>query len=696
MVLNNIEVEDVLYVSPAGPILARDVLWGFAKEIERSGHDWFAHKTGFSERGLVDAVLAGGFPNVYVAPPAANFEIRVLAFKREPTPEQRNLLNLKTARKAGTGSSQAQRPIPQLDQMLQEGARFHSSGDLDRAERIYRNALQRNPRYVPVLLNLGALLRARGRNVDAIGIYRHGLVYDPKNASLLSNMGHALEQIGMVNEAIQSFKRAIAVAPGFDTAYDNLGHTFSQLNRYDEARRLLEKAVELNPRNGNAWNNLAGVNLAQCRMTDAIACYRKALELKPTFAMAHSNVLFGMNFVPDYSAEEIAEEHRKWNEQQARPLEAERMTHGLRDISKKRLRVGFVSPDFKGHPVGRFLAPLFRGRNPGEWEAVCYSDVRAPDMFTDWFRRRTDLWRDSAGLTDAELAKLIREDKIDILIDLAGHTGHNRLLVLARKPSPVQASWIGYFNTTGMDAVDYLIADSTCVPPEHEHLYTEKIIRMPDDFLCYDPPEIGLPVTAPPALEKGYVTFCSFNQLSKASDAAIAAWVRLLEMIPDARLVLRGKALNDKSVRDRFAARFADAGVAAGRVDLLRKVAFREYFATYNRVDISLDTFPFVGGTTTCDSLWMGTPVVTFTGDRFCHRHSASHLITAGLAETVAPDLDGYIRIASELAADVPRLADIKATLREQMVKSPLCDAARFARSFEHILRLMWRGEIPE
>jgi protein O-GlcNAc transferase len=585
--------------------------------------------------------------------------------------------------------------ISPLERSVDEATRFHHAGDLNRAEAMYRSVLRQNPRFVPALMNLGSLLRQRGRHIDAIGLYKHALTYEPRNSSVLSNLGNALHQIGLVDEAIDALKRAIEYDPNNSLAYDNLGHIHSRTERYDEALALLEKAVGIDPGHANAWNNLAGVHLAQCRMEESQECFRKAVELRPDFTMAHSNVLFGMNFSPACTAEQISEESRTWNERHARPLSASIPPHPARDPNKNTLRVGFVSFDFKEHPVGRFLAPLFRSRKSDDWQAVCYSDVLVPDRRTEWFRSRSDLWRDTAGLNDKELAQLIRKDRIDILIDLAGHTAGNRLLVFARKPAPVQASWIGYFNTTGMDAMDYLIADRVCVPPEHEHLYSESIIRMPDDFLCYEPPPA--PNVGPlPALKRGYVTFCSFNQLAKVSDESLQAWGVILNRLPTSRLVLRGKALNDISVRDRYASKLVELGISRDRVDLLPKASLQTYLATYNDVDIALDSFPFVGGTTTCDSLWMGVPVITFLGDRFCGRHSGSHSINAGMSETVAASLEEYVELAYNLANDLERLANIRATLRNRMAVAPLCDAESFAENFRHALGEMWTGSLAD
>ncbi len=292
------------------------------------------------------------------------------------------------------------------------------------------------------------------------------------------------------------------------------------------------------------------------------------------------------------------------------------------------------------------------------------------------------------------LPSLIRRDEIDILIDLAGHTGQSRLLVFARKPAPVQATWMGYINTTGMDAMDYIIADQYCVREGEDHLYTEHVVRLPDDFLCYRAPDFAPEVNPLPAGTNGYITFGSFNQLVKVTVEVVLAWAEVLKRVPDSKMLIVGRGLDDLSLRERFLERFAAAGIPEERLELMGGTTHPGLMARYHLVDIALDTFPYVGGTTTCEALWMGVPVVTFTGERFCSRHSSSHLINADLSELVAPDVNGYIDIACELAANMERLESYRFSLREQCATSPLCDADRFAANFTEAIYRMWKGRM--
>lgn len=577
---------------------------------------------------------------------------------------------------------------------LERADQLHRAGRLADAEIAYRSILDKSPNFVPALVNLGVVLNAATKNPEAIEYYRKALAHDPQNAIIYNNLGNAFQAIGRSAEAASALERAVAINPQYEKAYTNLGDSLFNEHRFDEARVALEKALALNAENPLSWNRLGRVHARQCRVKEAIKCFRKAVELQPLMAGAHSNVLFTMHFLPDFTPEELSAEHRAWNETHAKPIEAEAVPHEPRDVKKKPLRVGFVSDCFKRHPVGDFLNALFRERDRKQMEFVCYSDVLIHQPMTQWFKDHSDRWHDIGRMTDPQVAELAREDEIDILIDLAGHTGQHRLLAFARKPAPVQATWMGYINTTGMDAMDYIIADPNCVWEGEDHFYSEKVIRLPDDFLCYRAPDFAPPVKSLPAKENGYVTFGSFNQLVKSTAHVVLVWSEVLKRVPDSKMLMVGRGFNDLSLRERFLERFAAAGIEEDRLELMAGTTHPGLMERYNLVDISLDTFPYVGGTTTCESLWMGVPVVTFTGERFCSRHSSSHLKSAGLPELVAPDIEGYIDIAVKLAEDIDRVEAYRTSLRDQCAASPLCDAKRFAKNFTKAMRQMWKEKM--
>jgi len=377
--------------------------------------------------------------------------------------------------------------------------------------------------------------------------------------------------------------------------------------------------------------------------------------------------------------------------------------------------LGFVSADLGRHPVGYFLvrvlenlaqlpSPIRAGsegetaaatKSPGEGcETFCYSDRTVKDDLTQRFQAAATQWRDVAGMSDQRLAEQIRADEIDILFDLAGHTAHNRLLVFARKPAPIQITWIGYMCTTGLEAMDYLLTDRYEVPESAEQYYRERILRMPDGHICYDPPSYAPAVSALPALAAGYVTFGCFSNPAKVTPLAVEVWARILRRLPTTRLVVKYKGWGESGVARRFREMFVTQGVDTGRLELLDASPHPELLGEYGRIDIALDTFPYSGCLTTCEALWMGVPVITCPGETLTSRQSSSCIANAGLRETIAGDLDEYVKLAVCLASDLPRLAGIRGQLREQMAASPLCDGKRFATNLLSILYDVWEQRI--
>ena len=349
---------------------------------------------------------------------------------------------------------------------------------------------------------------------------------------------------------------------------------------------------------------------------------------------------------------------------------------------------------FGRHPVGYFLVRVLENLSQGLHETVCYSDRITKDGLTHRLQAAASQWCDVVGMSDQRLAEQIRADRIDILFDLAGHTAHNRLLVFARKPAPIQITWIGYEGTTGLAAMDYLLADRHVVPEGTEHYYREKVLQMPGGYLCYDPPDAAPPAGPLPSLKNGYTTFGSFNNLAKITPNVVAVWAEILRRAPTARLILKYRGLADQTVRRRYLDLFAAHDVGPQRLELLPSSSYAEYLATYHQVDVALDPFPFSGSVTTCEALWMGVPVVTCPFETFASRHSLSHLSNLGLTETIAHDLHEYVEIAVSLAGDLPRLAGLRAGLRERMAASPLCDGKRFATHLASMLYDVWEQGI--
>ena len=358
-------------------------------------------------------------------------------------------------------------------------------------------------------------------------------------------------------------------------------------------------------------------------------------------------------------------------------------------IKKRRLRIGYVSPDFRAHSVAYFIEPVLKYHDSGHYEIFCYYNHTVEDSVTRRLRAHTDHWRTISGLSDDEAAQLIRKDHIDILVDLAGHTGNNRLLVFARKPAPIQATWLGYLNTTGLAAMDYRITDHSASPPGiTDRYHSENLIRLPDSQWCYQPPAECPPVTPLPALTTGLITFGSLHNLAKVTPEVIRLWSRVLMVIPDSRLIMAARGLN--RLRLQMEERFAEDRIKSSRLELLDAMPFDEYLALHQRIDVNLDTFPYSGGTTTCHSLWMGVPIITLAGETVTSRGGASLLGSLRLTELIAKSETEYLDIAVHLGKKIEFLAAIRTGLRERMINSPLTNAQNFTKNLEQAYRDMW------
>ena len=399
-----------------------------------------------------------------------------------------------------------------------------------------------------------------------------------------------------------------------------------------------------------------------------------------------------MLYLPEQNPDEILAEHRRWAQVHANVPGGVPRYANSRDPAR-RLRVGYVSADFRSHAVGFFFEPLLANHDRNVVEAVCYSGVARPDATTERLRSMASQWRDIGGLSTEQVASMIRADGIDILVDLAGHTSGTRLKVFAHKPAPVQVTYLGYPTTTGLPVMDYRFTDELADPEGEDVYYTEKLLRLPGAFLCYRPLDNCPPVSPLPAMEKGYVTFGSFNNLSKISPSVISLWVKLLQEVPGSRLFVKNPSLTDTATRERYYGLLEKQGATRDRVELQGRTATQaEHLALYSRLDIALDTFPYNGTTTTCEAIWMGVPVITLAGQRHAGRVGVSILSNAGFGEWIARTPEQYITLAAGLAADVKKLAALRANLRQRMSDSPLCDGQVFARKVETAYREIWRA----
>jgi predicted O-linked N-acetylglucosamine transferase (SPINDLY family) len=463
------------------------------------------------------------------------------------------------------------------------------------------------------------------------------------------------------------------------------------LNDYHAAMTCYDTALRLQPNFMMARLNKGNVLAALGLRGDAIASYQQALRLKPDYDVPHSNILFCLNET-ETDPEVVFREHQAWNVQHALHLAS---THAFANTidTDRRLRIGYVSPDFRRHSVAYFFEPLLAHHDTTRFETICYSDVSHPDAVTQRLEALACRWQPVHNLNHEQLAEKIRADGIDILIDLAGHTSNNRLLVFARKPAPVQVTYLGYPNTTGLTAIDYRLTDNLADPPgTTDQWHTETLVRLPHGFLCYQPSDNTPPVMPLPSASSGKITFGSFNAQRKVTDKVIALWARILNAVPGSRLMLHNKALSDTRNCELLASQFAEQGIAREKLEMLGWLpSAADHLALYRQIDIALDTFPYNGTTTTCEALWMGLPVITLAGHTHPGRVGASLLTQIGLTDFIATNHDDYAAMAVQWAGETENLARLRSNLREQMSASPLCDAASFAQQLESAYRSMWQ-----
>ncbi len=579
---------------------------------------------------------------------------------------------------------------PNAETLCNLGNALRESANLEEAIAAYRQAVALEPNFAEAYNNLGAALRQQGRHVDAIDALKRAHMLDPDYAEACYNLAVTLEEQEQWSEAIDFYRHALSLNPELEEAHYRLGRLLHELRRYDEALAAYRRALALKPDDADTFTLLGSVLYRRGEHDAAITALRKALSLDPDHSRAHSTLILVMQYHPNIGLESLFGETRGWNAQHAAPLQGEWRPHDNIPDPRRRLRLGYVSADFCAHPVGFFLAPVMTRRNRDQFEVFCYSSTPRADELTARFRAEADHWRESMRLSDAELAEQIRDDRIDILVDLSGHTGGHRLLTFARKPAPVQLTAGGHNSTTGLDAIDYLIADRFHAPKGAERYFSEALIRMPHDYICYGPPSDAPAAAEAPLRRRGYVTFGCYNNLAKLNPQVVALWAEVLRALPSSRLRLQTFGLNDAGTAAQVKEMFTNCGITAARLELAGQKPHKQLLAAYGEIDIALDPFPYSGGLTTCEALWMGVPVVTLTGQAFCGRHSTSHLHNAGLPELVAATAEDYVRLAVTLAQNTEHLLTLRAGLRAQMAASPLCDAERYTRDLEAAYRGIW------
>jgi predicted O-linked N-acetylglucosamine transferase (SPINDLY family) len=578
----------------------------------------------------------------------------------------------------------AQTPTPE------EAGVHYRAGRLGEAELACRAILERDPGHPEALHWLALMALDAGQNETAAELYSRAIACAPQNPVLHHNLGEAFRRQERMEDAVRCYRRAVELKPGYAQAHFSLGNGLGILGDVDGAIAHYRQALAIQPDFPQAHNNHGNACKALGLPEEAEQCYRRALALWPEFEVAHSNLIFTMDLLERYGVAEQQAERRRWYERHALKFGPSIRQHENIPDSGRKLRIGYVSADFRRQSACMAFGPVICLRDRASFEAICYSGVTKEDEVTARLRAAADGWRSTVGVSDDALSDTIRRDRIDILVDLSGHMAGNRLLVFARKPAPVQVSAWGNVTGTGLESMDYLFAEALTIPAAERPHFAEKVIDLPAT-ICYEPPEYLPEVSPLPALERGSLTFGCANRPEKISDRVIALWGRILAQFPASRLLLKGQGLGGTGLRHRMLERLAGAGIPPKRALLLGGSPHVEHLKTYHMVDVALDPYPHGGGITTAEALAMGVPVVTLMGGTLPSRISASFLNALGMPEWIARTDEEYVQIALAAAQDLPRLARLREHLRARFLRSPIGDLQGYTRAVERAYRAIWQ-----
>ncbi len=570
------------------------------------------------------------------------------------------------------------------------GNALKQKGDFEGAVACYETVIKAQPQRPEAHCNLGVALQELGQTEQALAAYRRAIDLKPDYMEAYNNLAQALQNQGQWDEAIDCLQKALSLQPDFTETHSNLGIAYMQKGHPAEAQKHLQEATRLAPGHATAESNLGAALIELGYPRRAITHFKKALELRPHFPTAYSNLLLSQLYLSETNPKQNSDLARRFTETippNASPL---RSSKNNPDPDRP-LKIGFVSADLRHHSVSYFLEAVWPLLNSDSLEVHAYATSPKEDDMSRRLESSVSVWRNLAGLSIAKQAHTIQKDNIDILVDLGGHTAHNSLPLFAAKPAPLQVTWLGYSATTGLGAMDYILCDPWVLPESEEDQYSETPWRMPETYLCFSPPQGNIAIAELPALNNGYITFGSFNNLSKLTDAAIHCWAQILRKTPDSRLMLKAKQLDQADYRSYLHTRFASEGIEADRLTFLERTqGLAEHLSTYNKIDMALDTFPYGGTTTTAEALWMGVPVLTMKGNSFVSHVGESLLQNSGLTRWIAQSPDDYVEKAVAAARDLSALSQLRQQLRDQFVASPVCDAPRFTAQLETAFRSMW------
>lgn len=576
------------------------------------------------------------------------------------------------------------------DAWFLQGTIYGKIGSISEAVHCLQQSIKLKPHHALSYFNLGIALLNLGNPADAAETLSRAHELAPEKPEILQALATANVNLGLIQEAIKLYRKLLTQQPGNPDAHGKLAACCYFSSNLEEAVKHYRLALSLKP-DAIYHDGLGATLCQQGKHESAISAHRNALRMQPNNARFHSNLLLGLNYMPNISRQEILQEHKQWAQQFEAPISPPATYSNSVEVGR-RLKVGYVSPDFRNHSVAYFFEPILSHHDRGSVETYCYACTHIEDETTHRLQQAANHWRDISQSSDEQAAMEVRADQIDILVDLAGHTAKNRLTLFARKPAPVQVTYLGYPATTGLSRIDYRLTDSYADPEDNDEYYTEQLTRLPGCFLCYQPPHTAPPVAPSPRIYNGYITFGSFNNLAKINDKVIALWARILHAVPESHLLIKNPSLTDQPTADRYRGMFEQQGVPADRIELLGLAPTTEsHLTTYSLIDIALDTFPYNGTTTTCEALYMGVPVITLKGKSHAGRVGTSLLSCLQLHELICDTSEDYFLKAKLLAGDPEILADYRATLRSSLQRSPLCDGQAIAQNMERVYKAMWK-----
>jgi protein O-GlcNAc transferase len=575
--------------------------------------------------------------------------------------------------------------------LFELGTAFQDANRFDDAESCWKRAVELYPTLQQSWRALAALHSRFGRLAEAIEACERAIKLNPKDIASRLTLASSLHFSRQFKRAVVEYDRLMQLDPWNASAMNNYGNLLVDIGQPAKAVHFFRAALAINPDDLEIHTNLGNVLKKQGRLDEAIACYERTLRLRPEAFKTHSNLLLLLNSLPAVE-QGLLKEHEEWARRHASRFYPTRAMF-RNDTSNRRLRIGYVSPDFRRHSVGYFIRPILTNHDRNSVEVFCYSDVSKTDRVTESLRQMVEHWCEITGHEDEQVAEQIRHDEIDVLVDLAGHTARNRLLVFARRAAPVQVTYLGYPNTTGLATMDYRLTDAKADPPGMTDAhYVETLFRLPECFLCYQPP-YEVHSDRLDGQKRAKVTFGCFNNLAKMNAMILRAWAQILRAVPESILLMKADGFADEQTRLDFSDALADEGVDASRLRLLpRTSSFAEHMAMYRQIDIALDTFPYNGTTTTCEALYMGVPVITLAGNAHLSRVGCSLLTAVGLPNLIAHSMEEYVEIAATLAKDWSGRRGQLDDLRQKLLRSPLTDGRRFTADLERAYRQMWHA----